>query len=138
MKWMYKKSISRGAAGGAYSLLAPELVRRVPIGSQNYSNPFPNHSKRARSFKNERIALSISIRLCAGTHYHAHTCHLFQQLNLLPLAKVIDVKTGTLMYTFQITSYQIFSPNIIPHIIKFIWGKKNVFTIVFQLRFSSR
>ena len=41
------------------------------------------------------------VRLCAGAHYRAHTCHLFQQLELLPLAKLIDVKTGTFMYEFQ-------------------------------------
>ena len=41
------------------------------------------------------------IRLCAGAHYRAHTCHLFQQLTLLPLAKHIDLKTGIFMYKFQ-------------------------------------
>ena len=41
-----------------------------------------------------------AIRICAGAHYRAHTSNLFQQLKLLPLNKLTDLKTGIFMYKY--------------------------------------
>ena len=58
---------------------------------------------RARQKRMNRLFLlqKRAIRLCAGAHFRAHTHNLFQQLNVLPLDKLIDFKTGIFMHKFK-------------------------------------
>ena len=41
------------------------------------------------------------IRLCAGAHFRAHTDNLFQQLDILPLDKLINFKTRIFMHKLK-------------------------------------